>query len=148
MFYEQSNLTDDALSAVGFLAPLTGDHALRFNVLEDEMLVEISCEGTMLMDGVALLAELGFQVDALAATKLWAYNQGVADTIGELRPISFKRVYRLARGEHVVTLLGEATAGSAPALNGTAYPTRMSVMQISNSNVLAANANAKRAGIY
>ena len=143
MFFEQPNLTDDALSAVGFVAPLTGNHALRFNVLEDEMLVEISCEGVLLGAGGAARADLGFQVDALAATKLFAST--IAD--GAFVPVSFKRVYRLARGEHVVTLLGEADAG-APALNGTAYPTRMSVMQISNSNVLAANANAKRAGIY
>lgn len=145
MFYELANLTDDALSAVSFLAPLTGNHALKFNVLEDEMLVEIECEGVMLMDGVAVLAELGFLVDALASTKLWAKGQAVA--LAEQAPISFKRTYRLARGEHKVTLLGQADAG-APALNGTVYPTRMSVKNVTNNNVVAANDNAKRQGIY
>jgi hypothetical protein len=143
MFYEHPNLTDDALSAVGFLAPLTGNHALKFNVLEDEMLVEIECEGVLLGAGGAVLAELGFLVDALPSTKLW----GSTILDAALTPVSFKRTYRLPRGEHKVTLLGQADAG-APVLNGTAYPTRMSVKNVSNGNVVAANDNVKRQGIY
>lgn len=147
MFHEHLNTTDDALSAVGFVAPLTGAHSVKFNVLEDEMLIEIGFQGVILGAGIGVsLAELGFEIDGgavLLAEKLW----GSTIVAAELTPVSFSRKYRLARGEHTVVLFGGADAG-APVLNGATYPSRMTIEKVTNTNVVAANDNVKRQGAF
>ena len=163
MYKEQRNGTNVVVPS-GALAALAG-FGFKFDVLEDNMHVEVEFLATLLGTSptdvqlaLELTDDLGAGVPDLTADATGATNYatdilydsgaaGIAAAGSEYAPVVIKRVYRLNRGTYRCRLFTACDVADLQ-IQGAEVISRLSAKTLSNHNVVAANSNLKRQGLY
>lgn len=141
--YGEAKVTTDALltAPTAFAAPAGG--RLRFHVEEEEMFVQLEFLGTYLHSAGG--ATFGtFFVDGSDVGDL---TDGLHEhTLGTTAEACyFKKIMRLAQGEHLLEVRFKTAAGNVTVL-GAGVPCVLSALRLSHNATVAANQNSKQAG--
>ena len=149
MYGEYKITTDVTLTApVNFAtAQVSGGagNGLRFSVEEEEMFTKLEFQGWFAHSVADTPFDLTFFVDGVDVGYL---VDGITREVSNLTPalpvaVYFKKILRLAPGEHKMELRAKCTAGNL-ILKGLLHPAVLSATRMSSNATVAANMTSKQ----